>query len=205
MIGIGLLYVMTGTLNMLDLAGRIPEVAHTRTIKAAFAFLAVGIGIKAAIFPLHAWLPNAHAYAPSAVTALLAGTATKVALYVWLRFFLMLFGRDFSWNVMSLDRILLPLALLGIIVGSLVAIFQRDIKRMLAYSSIAQIGYIALGISLASVTGLTAAIVHLFNHALTKTAFPLFSGFVSKSMVMAAAPGTRETWCYWSSPCSVFC
>lgn len=178
LIGIGLLYVMTGTLNMLDLANRIPEVIHTRTIKAAFAFLVVGIGIKAAIFPLHAWLPNAYAYAPSPVTAFLAGTATKVAIYVWLRFFFTIFGGDFSWDVMRLDRILLPLALLGIFAGSLAAIFQRDIKRMLAYSSIAQIGYIILGISLASVAGLTAAIVHLFNHALIKTALFMVLGCI---------------------------
>ena len=76
-IGVGLLYMMTGTLNMADLAARLPKVLHTRTVLAAFGFLTVGIGLKLAMFPLHLWLPNAYTYAPSVVTAFLAATATK--------------------------------------------------------------------------------------------------------------------------------
>lgn len=168
LIGIGFLYIMTGTLNMADLAQRLPAVNHTRTVRAAFAFLTVGIGLKLAMFPLHLWLPNAYAYAPSVVTAFLAATATKVAVYVWIRFFFTIFGAEFSFHTMRLDLILLFLALIGIVSASVVAIFQMNIKRMLAYSSLAQIGYMLLGISLVSVTGLTASIVHLFNHALMK-------------------------------------
>ncbi|MGB5064679.1 MAG: proton-conducting transporter membrane subunit, partial [Candidatus Competibacter sp.] len=158
LIGVGFLYVMTGTLNMADLAARLPVVADTRTIRTAFAFLTIGISLKLALFPLHLWLPNAYAYAPSAVTAFLAATATKVAIYVLLRFFFTIFGAQFSFGTMHLDAILLPLALAGIFSASVVAIFQTNIKRMLAYSSVAQIGYMILGISLVSVTGLTAAI-----------------------------------------------
>ncbi len=88
--------MMTGTLNMQDLAARLPEVSDTRTVRAGFAFLTVGIGLKLALFPLHLWLPNAYAYAPSAVTAFLAATATKVAVYVLLRFMLDVFGVEFS-------------------------------------------------------------------------------------------------------------
>jgi multicomponent Na+:H+ antiporter subunit D len=96
LIGVGLLYAMTGTLNMVDLAQRLPQVSHTRTVYAAFAFLAVGIGLKMALFPFHAWLPGAYAEAPSAVTAFLAGTSTKVAVYVLLRFFFTVFGASFA-------------------------------------------------------------------------------------------------------------
>jgi multicomponent Na+:H+ antiporter subunit D len=168
LLGIGYLYVMTGTLNMADLAERLPAVAHTRTIQVAFAFLTVGLGLKLALFPLHLWLPNAYAYGPSVVTAFLAATATKVSVYVLLRFFFTVFGATFAFQTLRLGWVLLPLALLGMISASLTAIFQNNVRRMLAYSSIAQIGYMILGISLVSVTGLTAAIVHLFNHALMK-------------------------------------
>ncbi|MDQ5911165.1 MAG: multicomponent Na+:H+ antiporter subunit [Pseudomonadota bacterium] len=179
LISIGLMYVMTGTLNMADLAARLPAVAHTRTIHAAFAFLTVGVGLKLALFPLHLWLPNAYAYAPSVVTAFLAATATKVAIYVLLRFFFTIFGPQFSFETMPLDLILLPLALIGVFSASLVAIFQDNIKRMLAYSSVAQIGYMILGISFVSVTGLTASISHLFNHALMKGTLFMALGCVS--------------------------
>jgi multicomponent Na+:H+ antiporter subunit D len=177
-IGIGLLYSMTGTLNMADLAARIPDVSGTRTVPVAFGFLTVGIGMKLALFPLHLWLPNAYTYAPSAVTAFLAATATKVAVYVLLRFFFTVFGADFSFDVMRLDYVLLPLGLVAIFTMSLVAIFQENVKRMLAYSSLAQIGYMVIGISFGSVTGLTAAILHLFNHALIKCALFLAVGSV---------------------------
>ena len=177
-IGIGMMYVMTGTLNMADLAVRLPAVEANRTIPVAFAFLTVGISLKLALFPLHLWLPNAYTYAPSAVTAFIASTATKVAVYMLLRFFFTIFGPTFSFEVMQLDMVLLPLALVAIFSMSLVAIFQRNIKRMMAYSSVAQIGYMVLGISMASVTGLTAGILHLFNHAMMKGALFMALGCV---------------------------
>ncbi|MCY3706464.1 MAG: monovalent cation/H+ antiporter subunit D family protein [Gammaproteobacteria bacterium] len=177
-IGIGLLYVETGTLNLADLAERLPALTGERTVLVAFAFLTVGTSLKLALFPLHVWLPDAYAFAPSAVTGLIAATSTKVAVYVLLRFFFTVFGVTYSFGELSLGMWLLPLALVAIFTMSLVAIFQRNIKRMLAYSSVAQIGYIILGISFASVTGLTAATLHLFNHALMKGALFLALGCV---------------------------
>jgi multicomponent Na+:H+ antiporter subunit D len=179
LIGIGFLYVMTGTLNMADLAARLPAVADTRTARAAFAFLTIGFSLKLALFPLHLWLPNAYAYAPSVVTAFLAATATKVAVYVLLRFFFTIFGVEFSFGNMRLDLILMPLALVGIFSVSVVAIFQINVKRMLAYSSVAQIGYMILGISLVSVSGLTSTLSHLFNHALMKGTLFMALGCIS--------------------------
>jgi len=178
LIGIGMLYMMTGTLNMADMARLLPSVTGQRTILVAFAFFSVGVSIKMALFPLHLWLPNAYTYAPSVVTAFLAATATKVSVYVLLRFVFGVYGEYFAFQAMSLDVILTPLALSGIFVASTVAIFQRDVKRMLAFSSVAQIGYMVLGISLASVSGLTAGIVHLFNHALTKGGLFLAMGCI---------------------------
>jgi len=181
-IGIGLMYVMTGTLNMADLAARLPAVAGTRTIPVAFTFLTVGITLKLALFPLHLWLPNAYTYAPSAVTAFIASTATKVAVYLLLRFFFSIFGAAFSFDVMQLDRILMPLAVVAILSMSLVAIYQENVKRLLAYSSVAQIGYMVLGISFASALGLTAGILHLFNHALMKGSLFMAMGCVMYRM-----------------------
>ena len=178
LIGIGLLYMMTGTLNMADMAVQLrgtitigedtKVVMDTRTILVAFAFLSVGISLKMALFPLHMWLPNAYTFAPSVVTAFLAATATKVSVYVLLRFVFTIFGADFAFTKMPLDTGLMVLSLVGIVAASTAAIFQTNVKRLLAYSSIAQVGYMVLGISFASVTGLTGGIVHMFNHALIK-------------------------------------
>ena len=168
LIGIGLMYQMTGTLNLADLGQRLEPVLGTRTIWMAFAFLMVGVSIKLAVFPLHQWLPNAYTYAPSVVSAFLAGTATKVAYYVLVRFIFTLFGVVFVFETIGLSYLLLPLSLAAMFVGSAAAIYQTNIKRLLAYSSIAQIGYMTLGLSLVNQNGLTGGLVHLFNHALMK-------------------------------------
>ena len=173
-IGIGFLYMATGTLNMADLADRIANQYDSRTVRAGFAFVLVGVGLKVAIFPLHLWLPNAYTYAPSAVTTFLAATATKVAIYVLLRFVFSVFQPGFLIESPALEIVLYPLALLAMFAASFTAIFQRDLKRMLAYSSIAQVGYMLLGIALLSETGLMATIIHIFNHGITKAA--LFMG-----------------------------
>jgi multicomponent Na+:H+ antiporter subunit D len=182
LIGIGLLYMMTGTLNMLDMALRLGEVDGTRTVLVAFAFFTVGVALKMALFPLHLWLPDAYTYAPSVVSAFLAGTATKVSVYILLRFVFTVYGDEFAFVTMELNRLLLPLAVVAIFIPSTVAIFQPDVKRLLAYSSLAQIGYIVLGISIASADGLAAGITHMFNHAVMKTALFLAVGCVAYSI-----------------------
>jgi multicomponent Na+:H+ antiporter subunit D len=168
LIGIGFIYMMTGTLNMADLAARLPAVMDTNTVRAAFAFIVVGLSIKLALFPLHIWLPNAYGYAPSVVTIFLAATSTKVALYALIRFIFTIFGAEFAFGEMPLQLILISLAVLAVFSGSLSAIFQTNIKHVLAYSSVAQIGYMMIGVVLVSVAGLSAGILHLFNHALMK-------------------------------------
>ncbi len=178
-IGVGLLFLMTGTLNLADMATRLSGVTETRPVLAALAFLTVGICLKLALFPLHLWLPNAYAYAPSAVTAFLAATATKVSVYVLLRFYYSVFGESTVFAALPMGKILLLLSLAAMFVASTVAIFQDDIKRLFAYSSVAQIGYITLGVSLDSMTGLTGGIVHLFNHALTKGALFMLLGGIA--------------------------
>lgn len=169
LIGVGLLYAMTGTLNMMDLSQRLPELFEHRTIHTAFAFIMVGFALKLALFPLHLWLPNAYTYAPTVVTIFLSATATKVAVYVMLRVVFSVFGFTFIEDTPT-DELFLLLCVVGIVMMSFYAIYQQDSKRLLAYSSVAQIGYMMLGIGFGSMLGLTATLVHLFNHALMKGA-----------------------------------
>ncbi|MCU7939415.1 MAG: monovalent cation/H+ antiporter subunit D family protein [gamma proteobacterium symbiont of Bathyaustriella thionipta] len=170
LIGIGLMYQMTGTLNMDDLSRRLPEVEHTRTVFTAYAFIIVGICLKLALFPLHLWLPNAYAYAPSIVTAFFAATATKVAIYLLIRFTFSVFGLTFSFTALPLRLLFLTLGLVGVFAASTTAIYQKNVKHLFAYSSIAQIGYMIIGFSVSTTTGLMATLLHLFNHALMKGA-----------------------------------
>jgi len=179
LIGIGFLYTMTGTLNMVDLAERLPAVSDTRTVRVALAFIIVGMSLKLALFPLHQWLPGAYTYAPSFISAFLAATATKVALYVMLRLVFTVFAPDYSFVAIPLTAVFMVLAIAGMFAGSWVAMFQHNLKRMLAYSSVAQVGYMVLGISLASVLGLTASMLHLFNHGLMKAALFMALGAVA--------------------------
>jgi len=176
LIGIGLLYQLTGTLNMADIALQLENQRQindgqwtgSRTLLVAFAFLTVGLCIKMAVFPLHTWLPNSYAYAPSVVTAFVAATATKVSVYAFIRVVFGIFTPRFAFELLPLDTALWSFSLIGIFMASIAAIFQQDVKRRLAYSSIAQVGYMLLGISMANIDGLSAGIVHMFNHALIK-------------------------------------
>jgi len=177
-IGIGLLYLMTGTLNLADMSQRLAGAADIRPVLTALAFITVGMSLKLALFPLHQWLPHAYGHAPSAVSAFLAATSTKVSIYVLMRFYFSVFGASFVFERVGLAGILLPLSLAAMFVASALAIFQTDLKKLLAYSSVAQIGYITLGLSLESVSGLTASIVHLFNHGITKAGLFMAAGCV---------------------------
>ncbi len=177
LIGVGLIYAETGTLNMADLAERLPGVLDQKTVHTGFAFIMIGIALKLALFPLHLWLPNAYTYAPSVVTIFLAATATKVAVYVMLRVLFTIFPVDFVLASPT-NELFVAAGIAGVLIASVYAIYQMDIKRLLAYSSVAQIGYMAMGIGFASATGLTAAIIHLFNHALMKAALFMAIGAI---------------------------
>lgn len=167
-IGLGMLYMATGTLNMADMADRIADQGANRTVRSGFAFIIVGMGLKVAMFPLHLWLPKAYTFAPSAVTVFLSATATKAALYVVMRFTFSIYNPDFSFTSNTLEIIFTPLAIIAMFSASFVAVFQTNFKRMLAYSSVAQVGYMLLGIAILTETGLAAAILHMFNHGITK-------------------------------------
>jgi multicomponent Na+:H+ antiporter subunit D len=177
-IGVGLIYLATGTLNMADIAARLGAAwTHdARVVIAALAFVTVGISLKLALFPLHAWLPNAYTYAPSWATAFLSATATKVAIYLLIRYFYSIFGAAIDFDSLPITEIIIALSVAAMFIASFIAVFEKNLKRMLAYSSVAQIGYITLGIGLANQAGLTGGLVHLVNHALMKATLFLAAG-----------------------------
>lgn len=180
LLGIGYLYMVTGTLNMQDMAQRLPAAWDSRSsvITVALAFLIIGFAIKLALFPLHFWLPNAYTFSPSAVSALLAATATKVGAYVTIRFLFTVIGIKLSFEILDSGNFLMILSLLAIVAGSWMAIRQTNAKRLLAYSSVAQVGYIVLGVALLQPDGLAGSLIHIFNHALTKGGMFLAMGAV---------------------------
>ncbi|MEM1146214.1 MAG: monovalent cation/H+ antiporter subunit D family protein [Pseudomonadota bacterium] len=187
-VGVGFLYAATGTLNMAELAYRLQPLQDNKAVLAGFAFIIVGLGIKSAMFPLHQWLPNAYAYSPSFVTMFLAATATKVAIYAMVRFLFSVFGLEFAFEGSSLIWILMPMGIAAMFACSFQAVFQTDVRRTLAYSSVAQVGYMLLGISIGTAAGVSAGLFHLMNHALIKGAL-----FMALAGVVLTYQGTSLT------------
>lgn len=166
LLGVGYLYIVTGSLNMADLSELLPKLYHSKAVLVAFAFFLIGIGIKMAFFPLHVWLPDAYTHAPSSVSAFVAGTMTKVGAYVLMRVMFTIFRPYFSIELIPATTVLGWTAVAAMMYGCVLAIAQRDLKRMLSYILIAEVGYIVLGISMANRMGLTGAILHIMNDAL---------------------------------------
>jgi multicomponent Na+:H+ antiporter subunit D len=165
LLGVGYLYIVTGSLNMADLSEILPQLHDSRVVLVAFGFLLIGIAMKMALFPLHVWLPDSYTYAPSAVSALLAPLMTKVGAYVMIRIMFGIFGPVFSIEVAPTTTLLSSIAAIAILVGCVMALAQVDLKRMLSYILVAEVGYIALGVGLANRNGLTGAILHIVNDA----------------------------------------
>lgn len=181
-IGVGFLYAAAGTLNMADLAARLGTLGDSPAAQAGFAFIVVGLGMKAAMFPLHGWLPGVYAGAPSLVSVFLAATATKAAIYLMARFVFDVFPQGTAFSEAFIHGVLAPLAAAGAIVCSLQAIFEKEIRRMVAFSSIAQVGFILLGFSLATAAGMSAALFYMFAHALMKAALFMALGALAISI-----------------------
>ncbi|MDB2414265.1 monovalent cation/H+ antiporter subunit D family protein [Rickettsiales bacterium] len=179
LIGIGLIYSMLGTLNINDMASKISLAEDSLPIKAALVFFVIGVALKIAMFPLHLWLVNSYTNAPSMASSFLSATATKVGIYVLIRVIYSIFGAEYVFAAFPLGKILVTFGVLAILAGSMVAMFQDNVKRMLAYSSVAQIGYIILAIGLKSELALAAALIHICAHAISKGALFMSVGCVS--------------------------
>lgn len=182
LLGIIFLYSATGTLNMGDMAAVLAGTRNTGLIYLVFGVLLTGFGLKAAMVPFHAWLPDAHPSAPAPISAMLSGVLIKaLGVYAITRVFFSVFGFPHQVSI-----ILLVLAAISMGVGGLVALRQWDMKRLLAYSSISQVGYIMLGLGIGTPLGILGALFHLFNHSMFKSLLFLDSGAVEY------ATGTRD-------------
>lgn len=175
--GVALIYMATGFTNITLISESIQNafVSYPVNIIVALGFMIIGLGIKAAVFPFHIWLPDAHSAAPSTSSAILSAIVIKVYILILVKVLFRVFKLDIL-NEMNISTILLILAGVAMIMGSVFAIAQKDVKRMLGYSSVAQMGYILLGIGLLSFEGLRAAFFHILSHGLMKTALFLSVG-----------------------------
>ena len=179
LLSIALLYMVTGHLNFDFIAAGLENVLYVypNNILVALALFTLGFIVKAALFPLHVWLPDAHSSAPSPSSAMLSGLVIKIYAVVYLKLLMRVFPAEL-FTIIPIFDIILILASMSIIFGSIFAMVQKDIKRMLAYSSIAQIGYVFLGIGLLTPMGLSGGLLHIFNHAMMKSMLFLSAGAI---------------------------
>jgi multicomponent Na+:H+ antiporter subunit D len=178
LLGVGYLYIATGSLNMADLSQLLPELIESKAILAGFAFIIIGLSIKMALFPLHGWLPDAYTCAPSAVSATIAPLMTKVMAYVIIRIMFTVFNAEFPVSILRVTQLMVWFGTLAILFGAVMALSQRDFKRMLSYVIIAEIGYIVGGIGVANTTALQGAIFHIVNDAMMMACLFMVAGLV---------------------------
>jgi multicomponent Na+:H+ antiporter subunit D len=184
LIGIGYLYIVTGSLNMEDLRLLLPPLYANRVVQTAFVFMFIGFGIKIAFFPLHTWQPDAYTYAPSAVSVIISTAMAKTSVYALIRIIFSVFTLNFVTGFAAVFDIICWISVIAMIFGSVYAIAQNNLKKMLAYSSIANVGYIMLGVGLSTSTslGLTPALMHILNHAVMKGCmFMIACAFIHKA------------------------
>ncbi len=188
LLGIGFLYAMTGTLDIYHIAERLPAAfnSSTRMVLMSFVLIVTGMGIKIAVFPLHGWLPDAHSMAPSPVSALLSGVTVKIGIYCLIRVVYSIFSTETFSIISSSHTILIVLGVVTLLFGVGMALAQTDLKRLLAYSTINQIGIIFIGLGIGTELGLTGALFHVLNHTIMKGAL-----FFCVGMMIAEA-GTRD-------------
>ena len=181
LIGVGFLFMSTGTLNMIELSTAVPETAgydHT-LVRAAFAFIFVGFAIKVAQWPLHTWQPDAYQHAPDGVTPLIAALVSTVSAYALGRVLYTVFGPEFLAVTPYATEVIVAVGAVSVVAGSTLAVVQRDVKRMLAYSSVSQFGLIVAAYGLVTETALIGAIVHLVGHGLMKAGLFVAVGVVA--------------------------
>ncbi|BCA78294.1 proton-conducting transporter membrane subunit [Desulfuromonas sp. AOP6] len=167
LLGVGYLYILTGSLNMADIAGILGTMQESPALATAFAFMLVGLWVKMAFFPLHGWLPQAYSLAPTGAGLLIAPLMTKVTVYLMIRVILSVFTPDYAFFQHAVVQSgIVWVAAAAILCASALALAQRDMRRMLTYIIIAEVGYMVGGVWLANANGLTGAILHIVNDAL---------------------------------------
>jgi multicomponent Na+:H+ antiporter subunit D len=182
LVSIAILFGMTGSLGFSAVAEGLRAVNAPGAVAICAALFLLGFGLKAALIPFHAWLPDAHPSAPAPISAILSGLLIKVSgVYAMTRIFFHVFGLT-----PALSQVLMWLGAISIVLAALLAVGQKDMKRMLAYSSISQVGYVVLGLGIGTPLGIAGGLFHLLNHAVAKGLLFLNSGSIQQ------ATGTRN-------------
>ncbi len=168
LLGVGYLFIKTGSLNMTDirmiLAG--DDLAGSQSIRVAFMLIMLGVWIKMAFFPLHGWLPNAYAYSPTATGTVMAPLVTKVMIYIMIRMMITVFGVEYVFQSLNWSDTIVTLSVIAIIAGSFFALSRSDLRKMLTYLIVAEVGYMVGGAWLANYHGMVGAIYHIVSDAL---------------------------------------
>jgi multicomponent Na+:H+ antiporter subunit D len=182
LLSIAILFGLTGSLKLSAVAAGLSDLGVPGVAHFCAALFLMGFGLKAALVPFHAWLPDAHSSAPAPISAMLSGVLIKVlGVYTLIRVVLTVFGLS-----AGIENVLMILGIVSILTGAFLALGQNDVKRMLAYSSISQVGYIVLGIGIGTPLGILGGLFHLLNHASAKGLLFLNAGSLEY------ATGTRE-------------
>ncbi len=180
LLGVGYLYIKTGSLNMLDIQHQIAanDLFGSQTILIAFMMISVGVWIKMAFFPLHTWLPNAYSYAPTTSSCIMGPLVTKVMIYVMIRLMLTVFSPEYTFDHLDWSSIVVWMSVIAILAGSFSALAQKDLRKMLAYLIIAEVGYMVGGAWLADKTGMAGSIFHIVADAFMTLCVFLFAGII---------------------------
>jgi len=181
LLGVGFLYALFGFLDIALIAENFLDIylVHREMLMVSFALMVIGIGIKVALFPLHGWLPDAHSLAPSSVSALLSGITVKIGIYCLIRILYGIFSLE-KYFFRRTGQIFLILGSVTLLFGATMALAQIDLKRLLAFSTINQIGIIMIGFGIGTKAGITGALFHILNHAILKISLFFCAGIIIK-------------------------
>ena len=176
LLGVSYLYAVTGTLNMADMADKLPFLLGSKALVGGLLFIFIGLGIKMALVPFHAWMPEAYAYAPDSVSPILASLLTKIVLLAWVRIIYWVLNASTVISDIPILQLVAVLGALAAVIGASLALAQRDLKMMFAYGGISHIGIILIGIGQGNQTGFVGGIFYLLNDAVMQAALFFLAG-----------------------------
>ena len=176
LLGVSYLYAVTGTLNMADMADKLPFLLGSKALVGGLLFIFIGLGIKMALVPFHAWMPEAYAYAPDSVSPILASLLTKIVLLAWVRIIYWVLNASTDISEIPILQLVAVLGVLAAVIGASLALAQRDLKMMFAYGGISHIGIILIGIGQGNQTGFVGGVFYLLNDAVMQAALFFLAG-----------------------------
>ena len=176
LLGVSYLYAVTGTLNMADMADKLPFLLGSKALVGGLLFIFIGLGIKMALVPFHGWMPEAYAYAPDSVSPIMASLLTKIVLLAWVRIIYWVLNASIAIYDIPILQLVAVLGALAAVIGASLALIQRDIKMMFAYGGVSHIGIILIGIGQGNQTGFVGGIFYLLNDAVMQAALFFIAG-----------------------------